>query len=163
MLKEIAVIVLTSVLVSGVVAGCSSSPAQSARIGNPAPNFKLPNLEGKTVSLSDLRGKPVMLNFWATWCPPCRAEMPHIQQVYEEWSDNGLVVLAINLGESSSKVKEFVQSYGLSFPVLLDTKRDIAEKYNIRGLIPTTFFIDKNGIIQVKIIGAFPSKEAIEN
>lgn len=87
-----------------------------------------------------------MLNFWATWCPPCREEMPLIQQVYEELSDKELVVLAINLGESSSKVKEFVQSYGLSFPVLLDTKQDIAQKYNIRG-IPTTIFIDKNGIM----------------
>jgi len=163
MLKGIVVTMLTLLLVSGlVVAGCSSTPAQSAYIGGPAPNFKLPNLEGKTVSLSDLRGKPVMLNFWTTWCPPCQAEMPHIQQVYEAWSDKGLVVLAINLGESSAKVKEFVQSYGLSFPVLLDTKQGTAQKYNIGG-IPTTFFIDKNGIIQVKITGAFPDKAAIEN
>ena len=162
MLKGIAVIMLISVLVSGVVAGCSSSPAQGTHIGSPAPNFKLPNLEGETVSLSDLRGKPVMLNFWATWCPPCREEMPFIQQVYEQWSDKGLVVLAINLGESSAKVKEFMQSYGLSFPVLLDTKEDVAQKYNIRG-IPTTVFIDKNGIIQVRITGAFPNKAAIEN
>ena len=163
MLKEIVVMMLTAVLVSGlVVAGCSSSPAQSAYVGSPAPNFKLPNLEGKTVSLSDLRGKPVILNFWTAKCPPCRAEMPLIQQVYEEWSDNGLVVLAINLGESPSKVKEFVQSYGFSFPVLLDTKGGTAQKYNIR-YIPATVFIDKNGIIQVKITGAFPNKAAIEN
>ena len=163
---------LASVLVSGlVVTGCSSTPApdqgtQSAvegtQPGNLAPNFQLPNLDGETVSLSDLRGKPVMLNFWATWCPPCRAELPYIQQIYEEQSTRGFVVLTVNLGESPSKVKEFVQSYGLSFPVLLDTKQGTAQKYNIGG-IPTTFFIDKNGIIQVKITGAFPDKAAIEN
>ena len=161
MLKEIVAIILVSGL---VMAGCSANlpSAEGTPVGNPAPDFQLPNLDGKTVSLSDLRGKPVLLNFWASWCRPCRDEMPHIQQVYEEWSDKGLVVLAINLGESSSKVKEFVQSYGLPFPVLLDTKGDIAQKYNVRGLIPTTFFIDKNGIIQVKKIGAFPNKAAIE-
>jgi len=137
-------------------------PTQGTQVGNLALNFQLSNLEGKTVSLSDLRGKPVLLNFWATWCNPCRVEMPYIQQVYEEWSGRGLVVLAINLGESPAKVKEFVQGYGLSFPVLLDTKGDVAEKYNIR-YIPTTLFIDKNGIIQVKITGAFPNKAAIEN
>ena len=162
MLKGIVVIMLTLLLVSGlVVTGCSSPPAQSAYVGSPAPNFKLPNLEGKTVFLSDLRGEPVMLNFWATGCPPCRAEMPHLQQVYEEWSDKGLVVLAINLGESTPTVKEFVQHYHLSFPVLLDTRGSVAEKYKIRP-IPVTYFIDKEGIIQAKIIGAFPSKAAIE-
>ena len=153
---------LTLLLVSGLVAGCSPTSAQGAYVGSPAPDFELHNLDGKAVSLRDLRGRAVILNFWASWCGPCRAEMPYLQQVYEEWSGKGLVLLAINLGESSSKVKEFVQGFGLSFPVLLDSKGQVAQKYNI-GPIPTTFFIDKNGIIQVKIIGAFPSKEAIEN
>ena len=158
----IAVIMLTVILVSGiVVAGCSPASGQGTGLGNVAPDFQLSNLEGNTVSLSDFRGKPVMLNFWASWCGPCREEMPYIQQVYAEWSDRGLVVLAVNIGESSTTVKEFVQSYGLSFSVLLDTKQDVAQKYNIQA-IPTTFFIDKDGIIQVKITGAFPSKEAIE-
>jgi len=87
--------------------------------------------------------------------------MPFIQQVYEEWSDKGLVILAINIGESPSTVKRFIESYGFSFPVLLDTRGDVALKYGIRP-IPVSFFIDKDGIIQVKVIGAFPSKAAIE-
>jgi len=87
--------------------------------------------------------------------------MPYLQQVYEEWSDKRLVVLAINIGESPSKVKKFLQTHNLSLPVLLDTEENAARKYNITG-IPATFFIDSDGIIQQKIIGAFPNKGAIE-
>ena len=162
MRKEKVVIMLALVLVLGLlVAGCASTTAQVTGSVNLAPDFQLPILGGKTVYLSDFRDKPVMLNFWASWCRPCRAEMPYIQQVYEEWSDKGLVVLAVNIGESSAKVKEFVLNYGLSFPVLLDTKGDIAQQYNIRA-IPTTFFIDKSGAIKDIKIGAFPNKAAIE-
>jgi len=87
--------------------------------------------------------------------------MPYIQQVYNEWHGKGLVVLAINIGESTSQIEEFMQSQGLSLPVLLDTRGSIAQRYNIMG-IPTTFFIDKEGIIQEKIIGAFQNKAQIE-
>jgi len=157
------VITLVSVLTSGLVmAGCSPSSAQGVEVGNLAPDFQLQNLDGQTVSLGNLQGKPVLINFWATWCPPCRSEMPYIQEVYEEWVNRGLVVLALNIGESSSKVEEFMQNHNLSFIVLLDTKQDIAQRYNITG-IPTTFFIDKDGIIQDKIIGAFQNKTQIEN
>ena len=145
-----------------IVTGCATGSASSgAQVGNLAPDFELRDLDGKTVSLRGLRGSPVLLNFWATWCPPCRAEMPYIQQIYEEWSGKGLEVLAIDIGESPSEVKKFLQNQGLSLPVLLDTKKNVAQKYNITG-IPTTFFIDSDGIIQEKVIGAFPSKGAIE-
>lgn len=156
--KAALLIILTSGL---LVTGCAADTEPSAQEGKLAPDFQLQDLDGQSVALSDFRGKPVLLNFWATWCSPCRSEMPYIQQVYDEWSDKGLVVLAINIGESPATVKEFVQAQGFSFPVLLDTKQDVAEKYNIRG-IPTTLFIDKDGVIQVKLIGAFPSKAAIE-
>ena len=167
MLKEIAVIILVPVVVLGLVmAGCSNDtfnlpPAEEVNVGNAAPDFQVSDLDGKPVSLSDFQGKPILINFWASWCRPCRTEMPYIQQVYEEWSDKGLVVLAINIGETPSETKEFMQDYELSFPVLLDIKRLVAQEYNVWS-IPTTFFIDKNGIIQAKIIGAFPSKAAIE-
>ena len=145
------------------MAGCSTNlpPAESTSVGSPAPDFQLSDLDGKTVSLSDFQGKPVLINFWASWCRPCRVEMPHIQQVYEEWADKGLVVLAINWGETPSEVKKFMRNYELSLPVLLDTKRLVAQQYDVWS-IPTTFLIDKDGIIQAKIIGAFPSKAAIE-
>lgn len=154
--KVVLLIILTWVL---LVTGCTEP--SGARVGGPAPDFRLENIDGQSISLSGPRGSPVLINFWATWCPPCRDEMPYLQQVYEEWSDKGLVVLAINIGESPSEVKKFLQTHNLSLPVLLDTEENAARKYNITG-IPTTFFIDSDGIIQQKIIGAFPNKEAIE-
>jgi len=164
MLKVIMLIVLTSGL---IISGCSGgAEPQEARVGNQAPDFQLNNLDGQSISLSDLRGKPVFINFWATWCPPCRSEMPYIQEIYEEWSGKGLVVLAINIGESPSQVEEFLESQDLSLPVLLDTRGKVTQKYNIqiygKYILPTSFFIDKDGVIQTKIIGAFPSKAAIE-
>jgi len=165
-LKTTLVVTLALILSAGLaITGCSSNSAPSTQgtgVGNLAPDFQLDNLEGESVSLSDFRGKPVMLNFWATWCRPCVSEMPDIQSVYEEQSAEGLVLLPVNMGGTSSQVKEFLQSHNLSLPVLLDTTQAIAQKYNIR-YIPTTFFIDKDGIIQVVKVGAFPNKEAIES
>ena len=154
-------IILAVILTLGLVITACSEPAE-ARVGQPAPNFQLQNLDGQSISLSDFKGKPVLLNFWATWCGPCVYEMPYLQEVYDEWSGQGLMLLAINGGEGSSTVKGFMQSHNLSLPVLLDNKGKVAQKYNILG-IPTTFFIDEKGIIQEKIIGAFQSKEQIEN
>jgi len=170
MSRVILLVILTLVL---LVTGCSAgseppdresptAPVEGIQVGNQAPDFQLQNLDGQTVSLGNLQGKPVLINFWATWCSPCVSEMPYIQEIYEEWADKGLVVVAINLGESSSKAEEFMQSYNLSFTVLLDTKKDVAQKYSIQ-YIPTTFFIDKDGIIQDKMIGAFQNKAQIEN
>lgn len=157
--RAILLVILTLVL---LLAGCSAgSGPLVARVGEPAPDFQLQDLDGQTISLRDLRGKPVLINFWATWCRPCVFEMPYLQQIYEEWSGEGLVLLTINIGESPSKVEKFLETYNLSLPVLLDTKKNVARKYNITGY-PTTFFIDKDGIIQEKIVGAFPSKGAIE-
>ncbi len=130
-------------------------------LGNLAPDFTLKNLEGQDISLSSLRGKPVLINFWATWCPPCREEMPYLQQIYEEWSGEGLMLLAVDIGESPALVKEFLETHNFSMPVLLDTERIVSEKYNITA-IPTTFFIDRDGIIRGKRIGAFSNKEEIE-
>jgi len=168
-LKITLVVALTLILSVGLaITGCSSNSApstqgtQGTEVGNLAPDFQLDNLEGNPVSLSDFRGTPVMLNFWATWCGACVSEMPDIQSMYEEQSVKGLVLLPVNMGSTSSQVKKFLQSHNLSLPVLLDIDRVVAQKYGIRA-IPTTLFIDKEGIIQVRRVGAFPSKEAIEN
>lgn len=136
-------------------------PTTGTRVGNLAPDFELQNLDGQFVSLSGLRGKQVLVNFWATRCPPCRSEMPYLQEIYNEWSETELILLAINIGEGSTKVKEFMQSHNLSLPVLLDTNQGVALAYNIR-YIPTTFLIDKRGIIQATKVGAFSSKREIE-
>ena len=137
------------------------TPAQGTQVGNLAPDFELQSLDGQSVSLSDLQGKPVLLNFWATWCRPCVSEMPYLQEIHDEWAGKGLALLAVNIGDSSTKVKEFMQNHNLSLPVLLDTDQDVALEYNIRA-IPTTFLIDKDGIIQEMKVGAFSSKAEIE-
>ena len=156
--------ILVTILTSGLlITGCAAgSESPTATVGKAAPDFTLQNLDGQSISLSALKGKPVLVNFWATRCPPCVSEMPYIQEIYDEWSGKGLILLAINIGESSSEIEQFLQKHNLSLPVLLDTRAVVAQRYSIQ-YIPTTFFIDKDGIIQEKIIGAFPNKEAIEN
>lgn len=166
-MKTFKVILLVSLAAALLIAGCSGSaePNKSAEQGNNvsnrAPDFTLTNLEGKSVSLSDFRGKPLLLNFWATSCPPCRYEMPFLQEIYEKWSDKGVTIVTIDIGEEQSQVSEFMKTSKLTLPVLLDVKGSIAAKYSIQ-YIPTTYFIDKDGIIKEKVIGAFTGKEAIE-
>jgi len=158
-LIAILVVILTAGL---VITGCTADSEPTATVSNVAPDFQLQNLDGQSISLSDFKGNPVLINFWATWCGPCAFEMPYIQEIYDERSGEGLIVLAINVGESASQVEQFMQSRNLSIPVLLDTERVVSRKYGIRAF-PTTFFVDKDGIMQVKVIGAFPDKTAIES
>ncbi len=171
-LMVIMALVVTGVMVGGCASDEVPSPGtqESSRAPSPgtqessqAPDFRLPGLDGEEVSLSDFRGRPVLLNFWATWCGPCRIEMPFLQEVFEDekWIDQGLVVLAVNLGESPGAVSQFVDDYGLSFPVVLDVNLEAAGHYNIRA-IPATYFIDKNGIMIDRQIGTFASKEDID-
>ena len=139
-----------------------TTTVEGSQAGNLAPDFALQDLEGQTVILSSLRGSPVMLNFWATWCGYCVWEMPYIQQIYEEWQDRGLLILAINKKETHAKVQEFMERNSLSFTALLDTDGAISLKYNVGG-IPVAFFIDKDGIIQARKLGAFRNTAEIEN
>jgi thiol-disulfide isomerase/thioredoxin len=127
------------------------------RVNKPAIDFALKNLEGKVVKLSDLRGKVVVLDFWATWCGPCKASFPYLQQVYNKYKDNPkVVILALNTWENVSGkeredlVKKFIAENKYTFPVLYD--EGFVEKYGVEG-IPTKFFIDKKGMIQFKTIG----------
>ncbi len=125
-----------------------SANAEAAPLPNHlAPDFILPDLSGNPTQLSDLHGKVVLINIWATWCPPCRAEMPMIQAAYENYQDQGFIVLAINAGEQQPTVADFMQAQGLSFPALLDQDGKIAGLYQARAL-PSSFFIDKAGVIR---------------
>lgn len=123
--------------------------------GKPAPDFALTNLAGETAKLSDYNGKKVILNFWATWCPPCKAEMPHMQNFYENNKENGIEVVTVNLTnmeKSRSDIEKFVKDYSLSFEVLLDEEGTIGMQYQA-FTIPTSYIIDSNGIISKKIVG----------
>lgn len=131
--------------------------------GNKAPDFKLKTLKGKSVKLSDYRGKTVLINFWATWCPPCRVEAPELQSFYEDEKDNDFTILGVDLTSTEkhrSDVKPFVDDKGLEFPILMDSKGDVMDTYNIVAY-PTSFFVDKDGIIQDKVMGAL-NKEYVQ-
>lgn len=120
--------------------------------GQPAPDFELQTIEGKTYKLSDLKGKPVMINFFATWCPPCRAEMPALQEAYAEFEKDGFIILAVNLNESDVAIKSFIERYGLTFPIVVDKADKVSKAYDIVPL-PTSYFVDRNGIVQGKWTG----------
>jgi peroxiredoxin len=129
--------------------------SEVVEIGKPAPDFELVTLKGESVRLSDYKGKKVILNFWATWCPPCKAEMPHMQKFYEENKDNGIEILAVNLTDKDNgkeSIQSFVERYGLTFEIPLDEKGVIGTQYQAIT-IPTSYMIDSNGMISEKIVG----------
>ena len=142
---------------------------EGVTVGYRAPDFELQTLDGQTVKLSALRGKPVLVNFWATWCPPCKAEMPYLQQINDEWKDKGLILLAIDLigtksgtvTETPDVVRKFMADYNLSMIVPLDDGLKTAKAYAVTA-IPSTFLIDIDGVIRYKKIGAFANKAEIE-
>jgi peroxiredoxin len=114
--------------------------------GDEAPGFKLQALGGGTLSLGDLRGRTILVNFWATWCTWCKYELPALQAVYEKYQDAGLVVVGVDVEEPQGLVEAYVQRYGLSFPVVLDEEGRTAEAYRVRGL-PMTYFVNRKGVI----------------
>ncbi len=134
---------VTRLPVDAAVAALGPQPA----VDYPAPDFTLTRFDtGEAISLSALRGKPVILNFWATWCRPCRAEMPALQATFERYGDD-LLVVGVDQGEEGAVVGPFLDELGITFPVLLDGDMSVGRDYRIMGL-PTTFFIDSKGIIR---------------
>lgn len=132
----------------------SNAPYKGAvKVGDPSPDFTVSTLEGKTVSLGDFRGKGVILNFWATWCPPCRAEMPEFQALYREKGGDDFVIMAVDVQEPPDPVKRFVEEFGLTFPILMDAEGDLSTLYKVVAL-PTTFFIDGKGTIRAINVGS---------
>ncbi|WP_342470122.1 redoxin domain-containing protein [Ureibacillus sp. FSL K6-3587] len=128
---------------------------QSVGLGKPAPDFTLNTLDGNPLTLSDLKGKKVILNFWATWCPPCKDEMPHFQEYYEKYAEEDNVeIVAVNytLNDKMASVENFVKSYDLTFPVLLMEEEDVRETYKVYTL-PSTFFINSKGVIEKQVLG----------
>ncbi len=129
-------------------------------LGEPAPGFILPSLAGGTVALDDYAGQVVILNTWATWCPPCIAEMPMLNTFYEARRSEGVVVLAVNDKEDEATVAQFIVENGFRFPVLLDYQAQIIESYLVPGL-PTTFIIDREGVVQYIHTGLMTEQQLI--
>ena len=125
-----------------------------AKKGSLAPDFLLMELGGGDFRLSDLRGKAVIVNFWATWCVSCRKEMPQFVAAYDRYKDKGLEVVAVNLQESPSIIRPFADDFGMKFPVVLDKRGSVSDAYRLIGL-PTTYFIDREGVIHSVFLGPF--------
>jgi len=139
------------------VKGKTSAP----QTGFAAPDFILQTPDGEEYTLSELKGNAVLVNLWATWCPPCRAEMPAIERMYREYKDQGFVVLAVDMTyqDNPADIMPFIQEYDLTFPVLLDETGKVGAAYQLRSL-PSSYFINRAGIIQEVVIGG-PMSEAL--
>lgn len=119
----------------------------------PAKDFSAPSLNGRPLRLADYKGKVVLLNFWATWCPPCREEMPGMERLYQRYKDKGFVVLAVSVdSEGGPVVVPFVKEHKLTFPIGLDPKMDVADRYGVRGL-PSSFIMDRTGALVAMALG----------
>ena len=147
----------STTLAGGTTEGIIPAPME----GFLAPDFELTSLDGERLKLSELRGKAVLVNFWASWCPPCRSEMPAMQQIYTDFSPDDLVILAVNSTHQDrlADVENFVSERNLTFPILLDQDGQVSASYQVRSL-PTSFFVDPDGIIREVVIGG-PMAEAL--
>lgn len=130
------------------------SPAPE--VGRAGPDFLLERPEGGTLRLSDLQGQPVILNFWATWCAPCRAEMPELVAAYAQFRDEGLIIVAVNLQETNGQVLDFAEEFGIDFPIVVDRDGELKDVWRLGGPvdgIPTSYFLDETGVVQDLFLG----------
>jgi len=150
----VGILLLASIVYLTLSNKFSSQNVTPARIGSSLGNFTLNDLNGKAVHLSDYKGKPVLINGWATWCPPCRAEMPLLSQYFLVHRQQGLVLLAVNAGDTKSEVDTFTKQFDLPFTVLLDPGAQLLENLGVTGF-PTSILIGKDGKVKTIHFGMF--------
>lgn len=141
----------------GPPAPVSASAEPAPLPDHPAPDFTLATTDGATVSLGALKGQVVLVNVWATWCPPCRAEMPAVQAAYERYQDQGFTVLGVNQQEDAGAVAAFMAEHSLTFPALLDADGRVSSAYQAR-VVPSSFFVDRRGVVRVVYRGPMPQQ-----
>lgn len=161
LLPTLGSIVVLVVLVGLVINAVWNNSGPTAAVGRPAPNFNLAGLDRDHIELEDFAGQVVMLNFWATWCEPCRNEMPAMQRVYERYRDQGFTVLAINHLETVGQIRRFLESVGATFPVAYDITAGVHDMYLVRSW-PTSVFIDRDGIVRAHISRELTEEEIEE-
>lgn len=154
--KKIQVIVLLFAFVLGGYAIIQSVLAKDQggllKVGEQVPQFRLANLQGEPVALQDYVGKPVVINFWGTFCEPCIREMPSFERQYEQWRDQGVEILAINLSEDTLTVSNYVKRLGVTYTILRDVDRKTERRYGLRSY-PTTFFVNRDGTLSSVFVG----------
>jgi cytochrome c biogenesis protein CcmG, thiol:disulfide interchange protein DsbE len=149
------------IVLSAETSETTNTAGAAPQKGFTAPNFTLKTATGETYTLSELKGQAVLVNIWATWCPPCKAEMPAIENMYNEYKDQGFIVLAVNstYQDNPLDIVPFIDEYTLTFPILLDETGDVSRNYQVRSL-PSSYFINRLGIITEVVIGG-PMSEAL--
>ena len=145
-----ALLVLFSLPSAAQQPGAGLTPLANAPL---APYFKLFDMDGNVYRLSDFRGRVIIVNFWATWCPPCREEMPSMQRAWEQLRDEGILMWGINVGEDEDTIFQFTADYPVDFPLLLDIHSGVTARWPVRGL-PTTFVVDPAGRLVYQAIGS---------
>ncbi|HXH20857.1 MAG TPA: TlpA disulfide reductase family protein [Dehalococcoidia bacterium] len=139
--------------------------ALAAEKGKAPPDFYLETLDGGALRLSDLRGRPVLVNFWASWCAPCRQETPDFVRAHEANAASGLVIVGVNLQEADAQARRFVREFGVQYPVVMDRRGEVAAAWRIGGPtqgLPATYFIDRYGIVQKVVLGALRERDLAE-
>ncbi len=160
-MRLIVLVVLTSAIVFTIYNSVTTEKHGILQVGDDAPDFALVDLNGETHRLSDYKGQGVFLNFWGTWCAPCKKEMPAMGRQYETYKDQGVQILAVNIAESDLKVRTFAEQYGMVFPTLIDKTKSVMEVYNIKTL-PATLLINPEGKITKIITGEMNEKDIQE-
>jgi thiol-disulfide isomerase/thioredoxin len=136
----------------------ATAKGPAPRLGNVAPDFQLTSLDGELIDLQRFRGHPVWVTFWASWCPPCRTESPELVAAYERHAPEGLVIIAVDVGEAPDVAADYAEKAGLPFLIALDRTTEVAAQYRVQGL-PTHYFVDADGIIRDIKIGPMGEKE----
>lgn len=138
----------------------------STEIGRAAPDFLLETADGGQLRLSDLRGRPLLVNFWASWCTPCRKEMPEIVRAYAAHKGSGLEIVAVDLQENAEQVRAFADEFGMTFPVVIDRTGSVGDAWRIGGPvqgIPSSYFLDADGVVRARVFGPMTEQEIADN
>ncbi|BCB04584.1 thiol-disulfide oxidoreductase ResA [Bacillus sp. KH172YL63] len=162
LIRTTILIVLISAVAYTLYANFTKDERGMLKAGDKAPDFVLEDMDGETHRLSDYKGQGVFLNFWGTWCKPCEREMPYMNNQYAKYKDQGVQILAVNVGESDFLINRFVSKHGLEFPILVDKEEEVQNAYGIDPL-PTTFLINPEGEIEKIITGTMSEADIIED
>ncbi|MDX1805427.1 MAG: thiol-disulfide oxidoreductase ResA [Paenisporosarcina sp.] len=160
-IRVVILVLLAASIIFTIYNNLKNEKTEVLKIGDPAPDFELVDMNGKTHQLSDYQGQGVFLNFWGTWCKPCEREFPLMDKQYQVYKDKGVQILAVNIAESDFVVQQYIDQRDLTFPILIDKTKSVMESFNINPL-PTTFLINTEGKIE-KIITGEMTEENIKS